>query len=74
MPKVTDDYHLPLMAFLFGGYYLQQLNQDLDKYFSNFKSKQKYSQTNLIHLCITAGNKPQEVSKWHAELIRHQKA
>lgn len=51
----------------------RQLNQDLDRHSSTFKNKQKYTQTNVVHLCITARNKTEEVSKWHAESMKRQK-
>lgn len=44
MPKVTDDYCLSLIFFdLEVTVNNRQLNQDLDKCFSNFKTKQKYT-------------------------------
>lgn len=75
MPKVTDYYCWSLIFF-----YLEvtinhtQLDQDLDKCFSNFKTTQKYTQTTVADLCIAARNKAQEASKRHAESIRHLSA
>lgn len=49
MPKVTDDYCLSLIFFdLEVTINNRQLNQDLDKCFSNFKTKQKYTQKKVV--------------------------
>jgi len=55
--QVTDDYCLPHLFIINN----RQLNQDLDKFISNFKNKQKYTQANVVHLSTTARNKTQEV-------------